>query len=158
MPYRKGVSPVIASLILIGIGLFLALTVSAFYRETTYSQVRVEAIEFSYILCKTTSLVSNSKWMVEVNVINRGTQSIRLIKVSVNDKEVDMYGLNASSSLSHGGLIGTNLPPDGVNLLTSEELVLYIWLGDQLFSSGTTITVDVNSVNNVNHKKFVKLI
>jgi hypothetical protein len=157
MRHRKAVSPVIATVILIGVGLFLSLTMGSYFREKAYSQVKVEAIEFSYILSKIPSSVDNSKWLIEAKIINRGTQSIRLIKVSVNDREVDVYGLNSSSSLAHGGFIGTSLPVDGVNLLTSEEFVLYIWVGDQLFSSGTTITVDVNSVNNVNHKKFVQL-
>jgi flagellin-like protein len=158
MKQRKGVSPVIATVVLIGVALFLALTMSAYYRETAYSQIRVEAIEFSHIYSITTTYVSNSKWQIEAKIINRGTQSIRLTKVSVNDREVDVYGLNTSSSLAHGGLIGTSLPVDGVNLLPSEELVLLIWVGEQLFSSGTTITVDINSVNNVNHMKFVKLV
>jgi hypothetical protein len=154
---RKGVSPVIASVILIAVGLFIALTISGFYRETAFSQIKVEVIEYSYIFCTTTTSVNNAKWQIEVNIINRGTQSIRLIEVFVNDEEVDVYGLNVNSYLANGGLIGTSLSTDGVNLLTSEELKLYIWVGDQLFSSGTSITINVNSVNNVNHKKFAQL-
>jgi hypothetical protein len=154
---RKGVSPVIASVILIAVGLFIALTISGFYRETVFSQIKVEVIEYSYIFCTKTTSVNNAKWQIEVYIINRGTQSIRLIEVFVNDEEVDVYGLNVNSSLANGGLIGTSLSTDGVNLLTSEELKLYIWVGDQLFSSGTSITINVNSVNNVNHKKFAQL-
>jgi FlaG/FlaF family flagellin (archaellin) len=106
---RKGVSPVIASVILIAVGLFIALTISGFYRETVFSQIKVEVIEYSYIFCTKTTSVNNAKWQIEVYIINRGTQSIRLIEVFVNDEEVDVYGLNVNSSLANGGLIGTSL-------------------------------------------------
>ncbi|MFC1802435.1 hypothetical protein ACFL0D_00545 [Thermoproteota archaeon] len=157
MNFRKGVSPVIASVILIGIGLFLALSISDLFRETAFSQARIEAIEYSYIYCTTNTSINQAKWKVVFHVINRGTQSVHLKEVFVNEKKVEIFGLVNGDSLDRGNLIGTSLPVDGLNLMAGEGANVYVWVGDQLFSSGTTIIINLNTINSDTNKKFIQL-
>ena len=155
---RRGVSPVIASLILIGVGLFLALTTSNLYREIAFSNVKVEVIEYSYIYCTTETEVDNSSWKIIFQVFNRGTEPVELLEVFVNGRIVDLYGLVHGDSLPSGELLGTSLPIDGYKLMNGEGLEIYVWIGDELFSSGTVVVINLNPINNVTLSKSIKLI
>ena len=154
---RRGVSPVIASLILIGVGLFLALTTSNLYREIAFSNVKVEVVQYSYIYCTTETEVDNSSWKIIFQVFNRGTEPVELIEVFVNGRIVDVYGLVHGDSLLSGELLGTSLPIDGYKLMNGEGLEIYLWIGDELFSSGTVVVINLNPINNVTLSKSIKL-
>ena len=154
---RRAVSPVIATVILLGIGLFVALSISVLYRETAFTYVQAELIEHPYIFCSAAKDILNARWKIELSVKNRGTQSVHITDVFVNERPVDEYGLVAGGSLSNGYLIGTSLPFDVVNLQPGESLELYVWIGEDRFSSGTTVLVRIGSVNNVSQNISVKL-
>jgi hypothetical protein len=149
MRKRAALSPVLASLILIGTGFILASFFSLYFRETAFSYVKVEAIEYAYIYSTRNADVENSNWKIVLYVINRGTEPIDLISVFVNEQEVNVYGLIHGESLMSGFLTGTSLPLTGMTLKTGEGVEIYIWIGDQLFSAGTNLVVSLNPINNV---------
>jgi flagellin-like protein len=154
---RKGVSPVISTIILIGMGFILSSFFSLYFRETAFAQVKVEAIEYAYIYSTRNTDIENASWKVVLYVINRGTEPLDLINVFVNEQEVNVYGLIHGESLMSGFLTGTSLPLTGLNLRTGEGVEIYIWIGDQLFSAGTNIVVSLNPINNVTQYKTVTL-
>ena len=157
MNARKAVSPVVATTILLGMGLILALYVSGFYRDTAISYVKVEAIEYSFIYPTRHADVENARWKLVLYVKNRGTVSLQLSNVYVNEHEVDVYGLVHGDVLVDGSLIGTSLPVDGLNLGGGEGVEIYVWIGDELFSPGTNLDVSVNQINNMKQYKTVQL-
>ena len=154
---RKAVSPVIATIILVGVTLFVALTIGALYRETAFSYVQGQIIEYPYIYCELDNTVNNAKWKIELHVVNRGTQSVQIEEVFLNERPVDVYGIMAGGSLSDGSLIGTSLSSDGINLQPGENVDVLVWIGDERFSSGTTVLVRMGAVNNVAQNISVKL-
>ena len=60
-------------------------------------------------------------------------------------------------SLLSGNCTGTSLPLGGVNLMNGDGLEVYVWVGDRLFSSGTSLVISMNPVNNVVLNKSIVL-
>ena len=154
---RRAVSPVVASLILISTGFILASFVSIYVRETAFSYVKVEAIEYAYIYSTRHADVENTNWKIVLYVVNRGTEPLDLINVFVNEQEVNVYGLIHGESLMKGFLIGTSMPISGLTLHSGEGVEIYIWIGDELFSAVTNLVVSLNPINNVSQYKTVTL-
>ena len=154
---HRGLSPVIASMILVSVGLVLGGSLSFFVKETAFSDVRVEVVEISYTYCSTNTQVTNAKWKLVLNMINRGTHSVQIHNVFINSKEVDIYGLSAGETLSDGDAIGTNIPEGGLNLNTGEEKEIYVWIGESLFSSGTVLEIQFNDINKATQARTIKL-
>jgi flagellin-like protein len=154
---RKAVSPVVATIILVGVGLVLAVFVNNLYSETAFSNVRVEAIEYAYIYPTRHADVDNARWKIVLYVVNRGTVSLELTNVYINEQEVDVYGLIHGETLIDGHIIGTSLPVDGYWLEPGEGLEIYIWIGKSLFSPGTNLVVSLNSINSVTQSKTVQI-
>lgn len=157
MKARKAVSPTVASIILIGTALLLALTVSSLSREIAFSNVKVEVIEYSYIYSTTNPGLGNARWKIVFYVFNRGTTTVELTDVFVNDKIIDEYGLIHGETLSRGDSLGTSLLMEGLQLKNGEGVELYVWIGDKMFSSRTIIVISMNPINNVILSKSVKL-
>ena len=154
---RRAVSPVVASIFLIAIGIVLSLFVSNLYRETSFANVKVEAIEYAYIYVANNAGVENARWKIVLYVVNRGTQSLMLTDVYVNAVEVDVYGMVHGESLVDGSLIGVSLPGGGLILGPGEGVELFIWVGELLYSPGTQLVVSLNPINNVTQNKTIKL-
>lgn len=154
---RKAVSSAVTSIILLVVTLFLAFTVANLYKEGAFSNVKVEVIEYSYIYCTINMGVGNARWKIVYYVFNRGTEPVELFNVFINDEMVDMYGLVHGDSLSSGNCTGTSLPLGGVNLMNGAGLEVYVWVCDKLFSSGTSLVISLNPVNNVVLSKSIEL-
>ena len=157
MNHRKGVSPVIATVILLAMTLVVALTSGALIRNTASSGTSYESIETTHTYCTLDTDVNLAKWKIEAHIINRGTQSVTISSVGVLEKEVDTYGVSIGDSLNDGYEIGTNLPLDGLRLGSGEGADIIVWVGDQLFSSGTTIVIHLRH-NSASTSTFVQLI
>jgi hypothetical protein len=157
MRYRKAVSPVITATLLVALSLFLGVWIGQQYQEIAFSNVKVKVLEFASIYCTRDVSVENTSWQISILVINRGTESFNLTSVFVNGKPVDVYGLIHGDSLVNGTLIGTSLTEDGVVLTSGESFNAHVWIGDQLFSSGTEIEIHFNDINSVTLKRSVQL-
>lgn len=142
---------------MIAVGLVLALLVSNIYRETSFANVKVEALEHAYIYVAEDTGVENTRWKIVLYVVNRGTESLQLTDVFVNEAEVDVYGLIHGESLEGGGLIDVSLPVDGLVLGPGEGVELFIWIGEKLFSPGTYLIVSLNPINNVTQNQTIQL-
>ena len=154
---RRALSPVVASILLISVCIFLGNSFFLFARETSFSNVKVEVIEYSYIYCTIDSEVTNAKWRVEFGLINRGTEKVQISHVFVNNQDVDAYGVVYGDILENDSMIATSLPLDGISLLPGEDVKIFVWIGDSLFSSGTKIVTSVNIINNVTQYRTIKL-
>ena len=90
-------------------------------------------------------------------MINRGTEEVQISYVYVNNRDVDEYGVVSGDILENDCIVGTSLPLDGICLLPGEGAEISIWIGDRLFSSGTSIVISVNPINNVTQFQTIKL-
>ena len=129
-----------------------------FARETVASNVKVEVIEYSYVYCTIDSSIDNARWRIDFGIINRGTENVQITHVFVSNKEVNKYGIVAGDKLENGSLVATSLPVEGIKLTPGEKMDVSVWVGEKLFSSGTTILLNVNTINNVTQYKTIKLV
>ena len=157
LKHRKAVSPVVASILLISICILLGNSFFLFARETAFSNVKVEVVEYSYIYCTVDTSVTNARWRIEFGLINRGTENIQITHVFVNNQIVDAYGVVVGDTLENGSMVATSLSCEGINLKPGESTEVSVWVGDGLFSSGTMIIISVNTINNVTQYKAIKL-
>ena len=74
-----------------------------------------------------------------------------------NEKPVNVYDVNQGDSLPSGSVIGTSLPSDGVTLYSGEGTEIFVWIGEDMYSSGTMILLRFGTENNVSQNISVKL-
>jgi hypothetical protein len=125
--------------------------------ETGFSTGKTVLLDFTSINCVKPVTVSNARWQLAILVTNRGTNSLLISKVYLNQKEVDIYGLVFGDSLEDGKKIGTSITGKGLRLEPGESSNLYVWIGDKLFSSGSRIVIHVNDPNSVTLMKSIAL-
>ena len=107
---RYGKSPLVAVVVLASVGLITGIFVSQFIRETSFSYVKVEAVEFSYIYSEIVEDIENSRWKITFGLINKGTETVQVSRVFLNQRTVDHYDLHSLDFLENGFSTGTKRP------------------------------------------------
>ena len=154
---RYGKSPVVASVIIMAMGLVLGTLVFQLYKETAFSYVDVHAVEFVYIYSESLEDTDNVGWKIHFKLVNRGTDYAGISDVFLNDRIIDKYDLTQADNLEDGLMTGTSLPENGVSLASGEGIELFVLVGDELFSPGTAVAVGLNLINNVAFHRVVIL-
>jgi flagellin-like protein len=154
---RRGTSPVLATVILIATALTLSTFVHYLYKETSLSYVKVEAIQYSFAYSAQVSEIENSRWKIVFNIINRGTEYAHISDIFINEAPIHEYGLTVDNGLMDSMNIGTSLPDDGVWLSPGEDVDVFVLIGEELFSSGTAVSLSVNLINAVEFNRIIIL-
>ncbi len=154
---RWGVSPVIATVILVAVAMVITMAAAYWITGTSGSYMEVEKLQIESSYCISDSSVTNSRWMIVVSLRNNGPSTCNIVYVMVNDAVVDDYNVTAGGSLSNVDSIGTSIDSSGLRLESGESTTAYVWVGSDLFSSGTTVIIRLQSVAGVNYFRPVKL-
>ena len=93
--------------------------------------------------------VDGARWQLAIMVTNKGKGAMTVSSVYVNDKKADIFGMAHGDSLQNGGQIGTSIPVEGLHLEPGNSSNIYVWIGKDLFSSGTDITIHLNNLTQV---------
>ena len=101
--------------------------------------------------------VNEAKWQVAILLTNRGTRSIILSRVFVNGKQVDVYGLVHGDSLLDGNQVGTSISKEGLRVDPGKIYNVFIWIGNELMSSGSQIIIQFNDPNSITLMKSITL-
>ena len=125
--------------------------------ETDYTPGQTVKLDFVLVKCVTPVSVENAGWQISVVVSNRGKGSFGMYKVYVNKEEVDMYGLVHGDVLPDGKKIGTSVPSPSLIVEPSETRTIYVWVGNELFSPGTQVVININDPNSITLMKAVTL-
>jgi hypothetical protein len=125
--------------------------------ETDYDSGKTVSLDFVSIKCVTPVSVGNARWQISMLVSFRGNKPLSILRVYVNDQQVDEYGLIHGDSLEDGSQIGTSVPADGMSIESGDMENIYIWVGNELFSSGSQIVIRFNDPQSVILMKSVKL-
>jgi archaellum component FlaG (FlaF/FlaG flagellin family) len=120
-----------------------------YYKEVTTAYTNYATLEFLSATSSISSEVTNAKWEIVFTLKNTGTEDIFLENLAVNNILIKDYDLSAGDSLFDIYSTGTNLPEEMYILRPGETVSAYIWVGSGLFSSGTTINIQVLNVNSV---------
>jgi len=109
-------------------------------------------------------------WIITLELKNSGSATANLIKVFINDKQVDLYGTNfalTEAELPVGESTGTNIPATGLAIESGKEAnvgdttpatPVEVYIGHTLFSSGTNINIKVHSAGGMDYIKIVELV
>ena len=150
-------SAVIASVILLAAGLAIVIAVSYWLGGISSQYTGFEKVEIDYGYCATSSAVTNAGWEITLRLRNSGPQDAAFINVFVNSRPVDEYGVTSGGSLATNTSIGTSMPQEGLTLASGASDTMSIWVGSGLFSSGTSLEVNLLSSSGMNYFKQVKL-
>ena len=148
----------IATIILVAVT--IAVTVSAaLWIAGIYGQYTgFERIEIPVAYCMSNPGVNNSKWGIFLSLKNGGSNPSRILYIMVNGILVSENNISAGGSLSSPDSIGTTLPSEGMSIESGETVDVYIWIGEDLFSSGTSVSINLHSVSGIEYVKLLKLL
>jgi flagellin-like protein len=154
---RKALSPVVGTIILVGVTISASVLISFFYKEVSFANTNYITLEFQSAYFAKPVSMQNARWEIIFTLYNTGTQSIEIQTISVNSKPVNEYDIAPGESLSSGRVIGTSLPKSGIILESGESTTQHLWIGSELFSSGTSIEIKIENINNVGVSRVIIL-
>ena len=114
-------------------------------------------LDFVQTKCVYPISVNEAKWQVAILLSNRGTRAITLSRVHVNQKQVDVYGLDHGDSLNEGSQVGTSISKEGLRVDPGNNYEVYIWIGNKLLSSVSQIIIQFNDPNSITMMKSITL-
>lgn len=113
-------------------------------------------LDFVQTKCVYPVTVIGAEFQVEILLSNRGRVSNTLSRVFVNQKEVDVYGLDHGDTLLDAK-VGTSISEEGLRVDLGKNYLVYIWIGNELMSSGSQIIIQFNDPNSITMMKSITL-
>jgi flagellin-like protein len=155
--HRRALSPVLGTVIIVGVTIVLAVYASYGYSGVTETNTRYIVLAFEHAYCKKPVTVENAGWEIEMLLTNKGSHNLYIKKLLVNEKPVIEYGLLHDGKLSSNKALGTSIPDEGITLIPGQSIIEYLWVGHALYSKGSSIEIQVDNINDVAIKRYVLL-
>jgi flagellin-like protein len=162
---RKGVSPVIATVILVAVAITVAVGVSYWMGGISSQYTQFEKVEISTGWSEKDS--GGQGWTIHITLKNSGSATATITHVFVNDLPIVLTDpATASLALTTDGEFGCNIVDGGLTLEAGEEndtVEVYVALGGVagdptfLLSSGTTLNIKLHSAGGMDYIKLVRL-
>jgi len=171
---RRGVSPVIATVILVATAITIAVAVAYWMGGITSQYTRFEKVEIISVYCESSSEnywgtgQDEACWKITLNLRNTGTTEATIIGVFINGKAIADYGANADG-YDYIQAYDDSTPPQQVDFSdgdkitidpgSSRELTIVIKQDSSAltFTSGTTIELALHSGAGNSYMKMVTL-
>jgi len=161
----RGVSPVIATVVLVAVTITVAVAVSYWMSGIAGQYTAFEKVEIQTGYAK---IVTDKGWNITMTLKNTGSAAATLTHVFINEEPVDKYG-DANNVIIFGTTVtavdsdetGVNFNvATGLTLESGEEEELYILIGDAVgeLSSGTTVNIKIHSASGMDYIKLIKLV
>lgn len=132
---RRGVSPVITTVIIVAVGITIAIAVALWMTGLVGAFMGYEKIEIRS--CFATGN-NNDGWVITISYINTGSSPASIDNVFVNNVPIDTWGITADPEL-----------PWSANVGGAETVTLEIPSGtsysNQNLVSGVTVTIKLHS-------------
>ena len=157
----RGVSPVIATVILVAVAITVAVAVSYWMAGISSQYTSFEKVEIQSGVC--TLDTSGDYWSIVIKLKNSGTKAATLTDVFVNDRKA---GLVAAAPTGGGDTIDAYLDDDGatpplaipLQIASGDTGSIEIWIGTGGFlSSGTTVNIKIHSAGGMDYIKLLQL-
>ncbi len=168
---RKGVSPVIATVILVAVTITVAVAVAYWMSGIASQYTQFEKVEIQTAISTWDS--TDLEWVIEIKVKNTGTTAATLTNVFINDVEVDAYTIDITARLSKAadGKAATDMTEtekiesgatatilvfiDGLGIGSDDPTPGTIqW---KSVSSGTTVNIKIHSAAGMDYIRLVQL-
>ena len=158
---RRGVSPVIATVVLVAVAITISVAVAYWMGGVSSSYTKFEKLEINPAVCVYTG-GATPFWNVTFTVKSTGTQQVNIIHVYLNNFEVDGY----STSVLEEGKAVCSISSSGLLIKSGETDNIYILIaapkadgtgGYKTLSSGTTVNIKLHSANGMDYTKMFEL-
>ncbi len=150
---RKGVSPVIATVILVAVAITVSVAVAYWMSGIAGQYTKFEKVEIKTVVV---TMDVDYNWIIAITLKNSGTATATLESVFINNAAADV-GTTPNGTLT---TITTDLLASTAYQLTSgDEDTFYVWIGVDYgtLSAGTTINLKVHSASGMDYPKLVEL-
>ena len=152
---RKGVSPVIATVILVAVAITIAVGVSYWMGgiSSQYTQFEKIEIQTGYAVIN----ASDTYWNVTMVLKNSGSADATITNAFLNDVPCDSGNYGATTPPVSGW--GVSYTSSGVSLVSGQAAEIYILIdeGYLMLSSGTTINIKLHSAGGMDYVKLIRL-
>ena len=172
---RKGVSPVIATVILVAVTITVAVAVAYWMSGIAGQYTSFEKVEIQSSYATKTTFTGtdpfaalSTGWTVVIKIKNTGSATSTLIEAFVNDKPITEYSDTTQTIVWEYDLVGTStpMPVDGLTIESGVSMTIYLYIEafrsavptDITFSSGTTINLKFHSAAGMDYIKLVQLV
>jgi flagellin-like protein len=149
--YRWGVSPIIATVILLAVSITVAVAIASYMSGITQSNANFEKVE----IMSAYSEYDSGFWTVNVHIKNAGPTDATLSYIMINGNTIDAYDTGPTS-----GNWTTNMIEDEI-IESGQTIKIQIYLArdkaGKYVSSGTTIDIRLHSIRGFDYIKLVKL-
>ena len=140
---NKGISPVIATVILVAVAIAIAIAVAFWMTGIIGLFTRFEKIEITYIYADK----KDSTWEINLKVKNTGTADATIDEIFINGKPASSAGATVNPSVGGGHTY---------TLSAGTEATFKITIGTG-FTSGQSIEVKVHTASGQEYPKLVNL-
>lgn len=160
---RRAVSPVIATVVLVAVTITIAVAVAYWMSGISSQYTKFEKVE---IQSGYATLETGGGWTITLEMKNSGSATANLITVFINDKPVDLMETTFALTEAEtpvGTKTGTNIPESGIAIESGKTAIVgtdpvQVYIGSELFSSGTTVNIKIHSAGGMDYIKLVELI
>jgi hypothetical protein len=136
----------------------LSVGASYWFVGVSTQSTKFETIEITTAYNVLETNVSNARWKIVLGVKNTGSDASTIREILVNNVAVNDYGVSSGGSLSTALCTGTSISSNGLTLMSGEVTIIYVWIGGDLMSSGTSCEVKLHSEAGMDYLRLVKLI
>ncbi len=158
---RKGVSPVIATVILVAVAITVSVAVAYWMsgiagQYTAFEKVELQSATVTFSAADATN---EAHWAIVVDLKNTGTKAATIISVFINDVEA-IYALDKPLLLATGTTaeLDTTTAGDPLQILSGASDIVTVWIvSGEVLSSGTTVNVKIHSAGGMDYPKLVQL-
>ncbi len=152
---RKGVSPVIATVILVAVAITVSVAVAYWMGGIAGQYTKFEKVEIQSSLC---AIDGYNNWEITIELKNSGTATANLASVYVNDVPA-IIGQGTPTNGTYTG-ITNDMPSSGLKLESGVSGTITIWIYDAhpTLSSGTTVNIKIHSASGMDYIKLVELV
>ena len=154
---QRAISPILATIVLVVIGVFVTGIVWMWNSMGSATEPDVYKLEFSSASLKEPINMGNAGWQIEIIVKNTGNVEAVVNRVYINGRLVDEMGLNPGDSLSSSTEMGTDIPPRGVAIPVGQSVQMHVWIGADLFSKNTQVIIELQKPNQYELMRYLVL-
>jgi flagellin-like protein len=153
--YRRAVSPVIATVILVAVAITVAVAVAYWMGGIAGTFTEFEQVEIQSAVCVADG--TNGCWNITMKLKNTGTATTTLIGCFLNEIEVDDY---TGTFPPAANTTGTDMTDD-LTIESGATAIINIYVDDGWgapVTSGTTVNVKLHSAGGMDYIRLVGLV
>ena len=149
---RRGISPVIAIVILIAVAVALGIAVAFWATGLIGTLGKVEKLEIRTAYAVTNSSISG--WTVYMKGANTGTADITIVEITINGKPFSQYSSTSIKAAINGVSYSSGF---SVSITSGSDFSAFIDIPSANFTSGQTIEIALISGSGTAFKRTVVL-